>query len=234
MSGHSKWANIKNRKGAADKKRSMVFTKVSKDILTAIRESGGNTNIDSNLKLKQAVEKARLVNMPKENIERLIKRFEDRKANLVNITFEGYGPAGVPMIIEVESDNKNRIVAEIRLIMKNYGGSLGESNSVLFQFERRGYIEVERELSEDEVLELIDAGLEDVKGKILWTETSSLQKVTGELEKRGIGYEEKKLAYRASNPMKIEDEESLEKMFDLIEALEENEDVVNVYVSLDE
>lgn len=234
MSGHSKWANIKNRKGAADKKRSMVFTKVSKDILTAIRESGGNTNIDSNLKLKQAVEKARLVNMPKENIERLIKRFEDRKANLVSITFEGYGPAGVPMIIEVESDNKNRIVAEIRLIMKNYGGSLGESNSVLFQFERRGYIEVERELSEDEVLELIDAGLEDVKGKILWTETSSLQKVTGELEKRGIGYEEKKLAYRASNPMKIEDEESLEKMFDLIEALEENEDVVNVYVSLDE
>jgi len=234
MSGHSKWANIKNRKGAADKKRSMVFTKVSKDILTAIRESGGNTNIDSNLKLKQAVEKARLVNMPKENIERLIKRFEDRKANLVSITFEGYGPAGVPMIIEVESDNKNRIVAEIRLIMKNYGGSLGESNSVLFQFERRGYIEVERELSEDETLELIDAGLEDVDGKILWTDSASLQKVVGGLEKRGIEYEEKKLAYRASNPMKIEDEESLEKMFDLIEALEENEDVVNVYVSLDE
>jgi len=234
MSGHSKWANIKNRKGAADKKRSMVFTKVSKDILTAIRESGGNTNIDSNLKLKQAVEKARLVNMPKENIERLIKRFEDRKANLVSITFEGYGPAGVPMIIEVESDNKNRIVAEIRLIMKNYGGSLGESNSVLFQFERRGYIEVERELSEDETLELIDAGLEDVDGKVLWTDSASLQKVVGELEKKGIGYEEKKLAYRASNPMKIEDEESLEKMFDLIEALEENEDVVNVYVSLDE
>jgi len=234
MSGHSKWANIKNRKGAQDKKRSETFTKVAKNILTSIRENGGNCNPESNFKLKQEIDKARAVNMPKENIERLIKRFEEKKANLVSATFEGYGPAGVPMIIEVESDNKNRVVAEIRGTMKGFGGSLGETNSVLFQFERKGRIELSRPLTEDETLELIDFGLEDINDQLIWTKVENLQKLVEELDRREIDYEEKSLVYKAVNPMKVEDEASLEKMFDLIEALEENEDVINVYVSLDE
>lgn len=234
MSGHSKWANIKDRKGAQDKKRSEVFTRVAKNILTAIREGGGNTNQEANIRLKQEIDKAKAVNMPKENIERLIKRFEERKSSLVEILFEGYGPAGVPLIIEAESDSKNRIVSEIRLVLKRFGGSLGESNSVLFQFERRGWIELSKALGDEDELELIDFGLDEMEDLILWTRPENLQKLVGELDRRGIPYEEKKLAYRAINPMKVEDEVELEKIFDLVEALEENEDVINVYVGLDE
>ena len=118
MSGHSKWSNIKNRKGAQDKKRSEAFTRLAKDILTAIRTNGGNTNPDANLSLKVAIDKAREANMPKENVERLLSRFEERKSNLVESIMEGYGPFGVPIIIDTETDNRNRILAEIKLILK--------------------------------------------------------------------------------------------------------------------
>jgi YebC/PmpR family DNA-binding regulatory protein len=140
MSGHSKWANIKNRKGAQDKKRSETFTKVAKNILTAIREGGGNTNPDANLYLKTAIEKSREVNMPKENIERLLAKFEERKSNLVSGIFEGFGPDAVPMIVEVETDNKNRTLSEIKNMFKVAGGNLGESGSVAYLFRRgEGY-----------------------------------------------------------------------------------------------
>ncbi|MEI8068167.1 MAG: YebC/PmpR family DNA-binding transcriptional regulator, partial [Candidatus Shapirobacteria bacterium] len=138
MSGHSKWANIKQRKGAQDKKRSVAFTKIAKNILTAIRLGGSNSNPETNSQLKTAIEKAREVNMPKENIDRLLTRFEERKANMINFYLEGYGPFGVPMVIEIETDNKNRILGEVKLIFRNYGGNLGESNSVMFQFNRVG------------------------------------------------------------------------------------------------
>jgi len=233
MSGHSKWANIKNRKGAADKKRSEVFTRASKNILTAIREFGGNTNPEINYKLKQAIEKAREVNMPKENIDRLINRFEERKANLVAITFEGYGVSGIPLIIEVESDNKNRIVAEIRGILKRYGGNLGESNSVMFQFEKKGRVESGRELVDDELLELMDHGLEDVKGKEILTSVSGLQEVVAEMKNKGIEVVESGLTYVCLNPIMINSEVELEKLAEMIDELEENEDVVNVFGGYD-
>jgi len=233
MSGHSKWANIKNRKGAADKKRSEVFTRASKNILTAIREFGGNTNPEMNYKLKQAIEKAREVNMPKENIDRLINRFEERKASLTLITFEGYGPFGVPLIIEVESDNKNRIVAEIRGILKKYGGSLGEINSVMFQFEKKGRVEAGRELTDDELLELMDHGLEDNKGKEILTSVSGLQEVVSQMKNRGIEVIDYGLTYVCLNPTVIKSETELSKLAEMIEELEENEDVVNVYGGYD-
>lgn len=229
MSGHSKWANIKNRKGAADKKRSEVFTRASKNILTAIREFGGNTNPEMNYKLKQAIEKAREVNMPKDNIDRLINRFEERKSNLVSIIFEGFGAFGVPLIIEAESDNKNRIVAEIRGILKKYGGSLGETNSVRFQFEKKGRVEVGRELTDDELLELMDHGLEDSNEKEVLTSVSGLQEVTAQLKNRGIEVVESGLTYVCKNPTTITSEAEMDRLIEMIEELEENEDVVNVY-----
>ncbi len=233
MSGHSKWANIKDRKGAADKKRSEVFTRASKNILTAIREFGGNTNPEMNYKLKQAIEKAREVNMPKENIDRLINRFEERKANLVAITFEGYGVLGVPLIIEVESDNKNRVVAEIRGILKKYDGSLGETNSVRFQFEKKGRVEVGRELSDDELLELMDYGLEDNNEREILTSVAGLQEVLAQMKNRGIEVIDSGLAYICLNPTVIRSKVDLEKLLEMIDDLEENEDVISVYGGYD-
>lgn len=179
MSGHSKWANIKVRKGAQDKKRSEAFTKMSKIILTAIRLGGGNINVNTNSYLKTAVDKAREVNMPKENIERLLARFEERRNNLTNFMLEGYGPFAVPMIIEVETDNKNRILGEIKLIFRNYGGNLGGINSAMFQFKRVGDI------------------------------------------------------LTPNNPIMLNSEDEVGKIMGMVEELEENDDVVNVFTAFD-
>ena len=173
MSGHSKWSNIKNRKGAQDKKRSEAFTKIAKNIMTAIRVGGGSADPSVNGTLRIAIEKAREVNMPKENIERLLIRFEERKANLVSMILEGYGPFGVPVIISAETDNKNRILSEIKLIFKNYGGALGESNSVMFQFNQVGEIELE-EINEETQLKLIDLGVLDFEENLVWVNTIDL------------------------------------------------------------
>lgn len=233
MSGHSKWSNIKNRKGAQDKKRGEAFTKVSHNILIAIRMAGGNSNIDSNSGLRMAIEKAKEVNMPKENIERLIKRFEERKANLSEILLEGYGPFGVPLVIECESDNKNRILAEIKLILKNYGGSLGENGSVLFQFKRVGEIEFEK-IKEEDQLELIDLGVSDLEENIIWVGTTEynnfLEKIKGKDKFKIVRSE---LLYKALNPIKLKDEKEVKKILDLIDELEENEDVLGVSAGFD-
>jgi len=177
MSGHSKWANIKNRKGAQDKKRSEAFTKAAKDILTAIREGGGNTNPDSNVVLKAAIEKSRAVNMPKENIDRLLSRFESRKNNLSSGLMEAYGPYGIPMLIEFETDNKNRILSEVKLMLRNYNGNLGENGSVAFLFDRVGEIVLEEKMTEEQELELIDLGVMDVAEKEVITRVEELNKI---------------------------------------------------------
>jgi len=234
MSGHSKWANIKNRKGAQDKKRSEVFTRVSKNIMIAIRENGGNTNLDSNFKLRAEIEKAKTVNMPKENIERLLKRFEERKNNLANYVFEGFGPFGVPMIIEAETDNKNRIIGEIKLIFRNYGGSLGESGSVSFLFDRVGEIELEKELGEGEELELIDIGVKDLVDNInVVTEVTDLAKIKEKIEEMGLAIVSSGLVYKCQNPTLLSSETELEKLLDMIDELEDNDDVINVFSGFD-
>lgn len=232
MSGHSKWANIKNRKGAQDKKRSEAFTKVSKNILTSIRANGGNTHPESNSSLKMMIEKAKEVNMPKENIERLISRFEERKANLVNFEFEGFGPYGVPMIVEVETDNKNRILGEIRLIFRDYDGNLGEEGSVNFLFDRVGEIEV-KILPEDKQLDLIDAGANDFDGETIITKPVDLKKVTDKAKELGLEIEESQLSMRAKQPVVLTSEEQLERMMEMVETLEENDDVLNVFAGFD-
>jgi len=232
MSGHSKWANIKNRKGAQDKKRSEAFTKVSKNILTAIRSNGGNTNPDANLSLKVAIEKAKEVNMPKENIERLIARFEERKANLASFEFEGFGPYGVPMIVETETDNKNRVLGEIRLIFRDYSGSLGTEGSVNFLFDRVGEVEL-ASLPEDKQLELIDAGAIDFDGEIVLTAPVDLKKVVDKAKEAGLEVVSSELSMRAKQPVMLGNSDELERMMEMIDVLEANDDVVNVFAGFD-
>ena len=233
MSGHSKWSNIKNRKGAQDKKRSESFTRTSRDILTAIRLGGGNTNPEANLSLKIAIEKAREVNMPKENVDRLLTKFEERKANLIAVTLEGYGPFGVPVVIELETDNKNRILGEIKLIFRNYGGNLGESNSVMFQFKRVGEVELREIIPEEKELDLIDAGASDFEEKTILTEVNNLNNLIKKIEDMGLKIEKYGLSLRSNNPVMLSSEEEVGKIMDMIEELEENDDVINVYAGFD-
>lgn len=233
MSGHSKWANIKNRKGAQDKKRSETFTRASKNIMTAIREGGGNSNPESNASLREAIEKARAVNMPKENIERLLQRFEERKNNLVNGVFEGFGPFGVPVVIEVETDNKNRILGEIKLIFRNYGGSLGESSSVAFLFDRVGEIELENKPDEMAELELIDAGVKDLEGENIITEVADLGKILKKVREMKLPILSSGLVYKCRMPIMLSDEDQVTKMLDLVDELESNDDVINIFAGFD-
>jgi len=223
MSGHSKWANIKNRKGAQDKKRSEAFTKVSRNIITALRTGIG---------LQEAINRAKEVNMPKDNIERLIARFEERKANLVNYEFEGFGPYGVPMIVEVETDNKNRILGEIRLIFRNYDGNLGEEGSVNFLFDRVGEIIVET-LPEDKELELIDEGAVDFEETTILVSPTDLKKMLNKAGELGLVVSESQLSMRAKSPVVLKSDEELNKIMEMIEELEENDDVVNVFAGFD-
>lgn len=237
MSGHSKWANIKNRKGAQDKKRSEAFTKMAKDILTAIRANGGNSNPESNLSLKMAIDKAKAVNMPKDNIDRLITKFEERKTNLVSVLLEGYGPFGVPIVVETETDNKNRILCEIKLIFRNYGGALGESNSVMYQFQRIGEVEIETQeqdnISEEKQLELIDDGADDFDGNLVLVKVDNMADLIKKTKDRGINVIRSEIVYRAINPIKLKNDEELNKMMDFIGELEENDDVIGVYAGFD-
>jgi YebC/PmpR family DNA-binding regulatory protein len=227
MSGHSKWANIKNRKGAQDKKRSTAFTKAARDILTAIRLGGGNTNALGNNHLRVAIEKSRQVNMPKENIDRLIKRFEERKDNLTTFYLEGFGPETIPVMIEVETDNKNRTLGEIKLIFRNHGGSLGSEGSVAFMFDKMGRVELAKVEPERE-LELIDAGAQEMEGEEVWVLPEELNKFVNKMNELGIEVAESGLVMRPKSPLVVEGEENLAKIMDFIEELEENEDVVAV------
>lgn len=232
MSGHSKWANIKTRKGAQDKKRSSEFTKVAKLILTAIRQGGGKVELEANGFLRVAVEKAREVNMPKENIERLLKSFEERRNHLANFVFEGFGPFGVPLMIETETDNKNRIVGEIRSILKNYEGNLGESGSVAFMFDKVGEVEVKK--IEDEMeLELIDLGVEDIDGNVLIVSPEKLSEMVDLFKSKGLEVTRQEISHRCKMPMMLQSESNLARVLDLIEELEENEEVVNVWAGFD-
>jgi YebC/PmpR family DNA-binding regulatory protein len=228
MSGHSKWANIKNRKGAQDKKRGETFTKVSKNILTAIRLGGGSSDPEVNLQLKAAIEKAKEVNMPKENIQRLLDRFEERKGNLTTVILEGYGPFGVPMIIETETDNKNRILSEIKLIFRNFDGALGETNSVMYQFERVGEVDFES-LDEEMGLSLIDMGAIDLDGNTVIVEANGLNDFVNKVKNIGLEPKRYELVYRSRSPIKLASEEEVNKILDLVDELEANDDVVGVW-----
>jgi YebC/PmpR family DNA-binding regulatory protein len=238
MSGHSKWSTIKRKKGAADAKRGKLFTKLIKEISIAAREGGGDP--DANPRLRLAVANAKGNNMPKDNIERAIKKATGSEADhYTESTFEGYGSNGVAVFVECLTDNNNRTVSAVRAAFTKFGGNLGTNGSLEFIFARKGVfsIEMKEGLDEEEfTLEMIDAGAEDVTvedGYLTVTcEMSDFGSIQKKLEELGIEAENAELQ-RIPNTMVTLDNEAFGKVMKLIDALEDNDDVQKVFHNLD-
>ena len=238
MSGHSKWATTKRKKAAIDAKRGKIFTKLIKEITIAARGGGGD--IAGNPRLRLAVDNAKAANMPQDNIERAIKK---ATGELEGVTFhefmyEGYGPGGIAILAEVATDNKNRTVAEVRHLFSKAGGNLGETNSVSWMFERKGIITLPKQnKTEEELLELVmDDGAEDLINEDdfyeVVTPVEAFENVRKKLVDTELAVENASLQWIAKNSIKVEGETS-EKVVNLIEALEDNDDVQNVYSNAD-
>jgi len=239
MSGHSKWSTIKRKKGALDAKRGKVFTKIIKEITLAAKLGGGD--IEGNSRLRQAVAAAKEENMPKDNIERAIKKGiggGEGAANYEEVTYEGYGPGGVAVLVEVMTDNKNRTVAEIRHIFSKHGGNLGENGCVAWIFTKKGSIIIDKkEINEDALMELaLDAGAEDVKGEEdeyeVITSPADFEVVKKALDDKGVKHLEARIGMIPSNTITLEANKA-EQMLKMMEKLEDNDDVQNVYANFD-
>lgn len=239
MSGHSKWSTIKRKKGAIDTKRGKIFTKVIKEITLAARLGGGD--IEGNARLRQAVLAAKEENMPKDNIERAIKKGiggGEGAANFEEVTYEGYGPGGVAVLVEIMTDNKNRTVAEIRHILSKHGGNLGENGCVAWMFTKKGSIVIDKNaIDEDTLMELaLDAGAEDVKSEDdeyeVITSPASFEAVKKAIDAKGIKHLEARIGMIPSTTVKLEANKA-EQMLKMMEKLEDNDDVQNVYANFD-
>jgi YebC/PmpR family DNA-binding regulatory protein len=238
MSGHSKWANIKFRKERQDAKKGKIFTKIIKEITIAARSGGGDP--ETNPRLRAAMQNAKSNNMPTKNIENAILKGTGELPGVVyeEVTYEGYGPAGVAIYIECTTDNKNRTVSEIRHLLSKYGGNLGESGCVAWMFEKRGLITVpKRNYSEEELmLTAIDAGAEDFKVEEdsyeIYTADEELGSVNEKLEARGIAIESSDLTFVPQTTVRLEGKQA-EQMLKLMDALDENDDVEGVYANFD-
>lgn len=228
MSGHSKWATTKHKKAATDAKRSSLFAKLAR-IITVAAKDGADPSM--NFKLRMAIDKAKSFSLPKDNIERAIARGSGTSnAMLEEIIYEGYGPEGIALIIEVVTDNKNRSISEIRHILSKYGGSLGASNSVMWQFNRKGVIYLkENNINEKQELQIIDAGAEDIEkdadGIRMITSMENLQNLQDKI-KNSVKIDNAELEYIPKNKTKPQNPEKLENLF---EELDENDDVNNFY-----
>ncbi len=239
MSGHSKWSTIKRKKGAADAKRGKVFGKLAKEITVAARIGGGDPG--GNPRLRAAIAAARAENMPNDNITRAIKRGsgEGGGAALEEIVLEGYGPAGVALMVESLSDNKNRTVSEVRHLITKSGGSLGEPGCVAWMFDKKGVIVFDRQsLKEDEILEAaLDCGAEDLQSdesqfEVLTDPTSFLE-VKEALENQGFKPVLAEVQFRPKTTVRIEAEKDAQQVLKLVEMLEEHDDVNDVFANFD-
>jgi len=239
MSGHSKWSTIKHKKAAEDAKRGQLFSKLSRAIIVAAREGGGNP--DMNVALANAIEKAKSYSMPKENIERAIRRGTGEGSGdaFERITYEGYGANGVAVMVEVMTDNRNRAAADVRRIFNRAGGSLGTSGSVSWMFERKGVIIVNRSsgVDEDELLEIaLEAGAEDMRSEDdhfeIITGVEDFRAVVEGLQAREIPLASAEVTMLPKTTVSL-DKETAKKVLKLIDALEENEDVQEVYSNFD-
>jgi YebC/PmpR family DNA-binding regulatory protein len=236
MSGHNKWSTIKHKKGAADAKRGKIFTKLIKEITIAARMGGGD--IGSNPRLRTAVLEAKGENMPKENIERAIKKGtgELEGVNYEESTYEGYGPAGAAVIVESLTDNKNRAVAEIRHIFSKCGGNLGENGCVAWMFSKKGYMSVDiKAITEDRLMEIaLEAGAEDVReDKDVFeviTAPADFETVRQALEQAAIAFSDAEVTMLPQNTLTLEGKEA-EQMIRLMDTLEDCEDVQKVYTN---
>lgn len=238
MSGHNKWSTIKHKKGAADAKRGKVFSKIIKEISIAARMGGGDA--DGNPRLRTALNAARTANMPKENVERAIKRGtgELEGVNYEEITYEGYGPGGVAVLVEALTDNKNRTVAEIRHIFDKYNGNLGETGCVNWIFLKKGMLVIPSQgLTEDDVMELaIENGAQDVKMEgdtfEITTDPTDLEPVRKAVEEKGWKIELYDLTMIPQNTVKL-DGKKAEQMLKMMDTLDDHEDLQKVYANFD-
>jgi YebC/PmpR family DNA-binding regulatory protein len=239
MSGHSKWAQIKRQKGVNDSKRGQLFTKVTREITVAAREGGSDP--DANFRLRLVIQRARQINMPAENIQRAILRATgtgDDQQQLDEITYEGYGPGGVAILVEVLTDNRNRTVAEIRNVFTRNGGNLGENGSVAWLFEPRGYISVpvDGKDSDEITLTAIDAGAVDVmeedKALAIYTELEDMERVRTALEDSGLTAETAERAMVPKTQVSLDAQKGAQ-VVRLIERLEDLDDVQSVSTNLD-
>jgi YebC/PmpR family DNA-binding regulatory protein len=240
LSGHSKWSSIKHKKGAADAKRGQLFSKLSRAILVAAKEGGGDPA--NNLALQNAIEKARSYSMPKDNIDRAIAKGSgaDADANAFEtIVYEGYGPEGVALIVEALTDNKNRTAADVRHLFAKHGGNLGATGAVAWQFERLGVVVVSAEEADEEELLLVaaDAGADDVQPDGSTFQVTSapeaLSVVREAVEQAGFSIDSAELQLVPKTTVAIDDEAKARQVMRLVDALEENDDVQDVYANFD-
>jgi YebC/PmpR family DNA-binding regulatory protein len=239
MSGHSKWHSIKHKKGALDAKRGKMFTKLIKEITVAAR-TGGSGDVDSNARLRKAVTDAKAQNMPNDTIDRAIKRGtgELEGAAYDEVTYEGYGPNGVAVMVEAMTDNRNRTVAEIRHIFSKNGGNMGEAGSVGWMFDKKGYFVVDKAAkSEDELFEIaIEAGADDMQddGDVfeIFTTPDTFESVSDAMKKAGIEPQAAEVSMIPQNYIKLEGADA-KTMMKLYDALDDNDDVQRVYANFD-
>lgn len=237
MAGHSKWANIQHRKGRQDAKRGKAFTKAAKEIIIAAKAGGDPTG---NPRLRAAIAAAKTVNLPKDKIDAAIRKGtgEDAGGDLTESFYEGYGPGGIAIMVEVATDNKNRTVAEVRHLFSKHGGSMGENGSVGWMFERKGVISVDKAAyAEDRIMEAaLDAGAEDVLDEgdtwVIHTAMTDFTTVRDALEAADIVMQEAVLAQVPQNLTAV-DADTGQKVLRLMDALDDNDDVQNVYANVD-
>ena len=232
MSGHSKWATTHRQKAVVDAKRGAIFTKLGNQIAIAAR---GGTDPALNSSLAMAIEKAKAANMPSANIQRAIDRVADKNAAaLEEITYEGYGPGGVGIIIETATDNRNRTLPEVKTALVKNGGRIADAGSVAFQFTRKGVITVEG-TGEELLLQVLDAGAEDAVEEdgeiIVYTELKDLASVRNQLVEQGLNVKDAELRYIANTPVEIADTETAQKLMKVVDALDDLDDVVNVHTN---
>jgi YebC/PmpR family DNA-binding regulatory protein len=238
MSGHSKWHTIKHKKGAADAKRGRVFTKIIKEITVAARVGGGDPN--GNPRLRTVLAAAKSANMPKDNIEKAIKKGTGELAGVSydEVSYEGYGPGGVAMFVQALTDNRNRTLPEIRHLFSKFGGNLGESNCVGWMFEKKGYLVVAKSAAnEDTLMEVvIDAGGEDVREDgdnwEIFTPTERLEQVREAISGKGIAVATAEVSMVPKNTVKVEGKNA-QRVLAMMEGLEEHDDVQNVWANFD-
>ncbi len=238
MSGHNKWSTIKQKKGKNDAARAKIFTKIGREIIVAVKE-GGSADPSVNSKLRDCIAKAKANNVPNDNIERVIKKAagDSDSSNYEAVTYEGYGPSGVAVIVEALTDNRNRTAGDVRHYFDKYGGNMGQQGCVSFMFERKGVLVIEREdldKSEDEVMEAaLEAGAADFEADedifTIYTEPSDLGAVRDDLAAQGFEFASAEVEQVPNTYTKLEDKETCEKMQKMLDMFEDNDDIQNVW-----
>lgn len=239
MSGHNKWSKVKNVKGKEDAKRAKIFTKMARMIMVAVREGGPDPHY--NAALSMAIEKAKAENMPNDNIERAIKKAsgEGSEADYTSIVYEGYGPEGVAIIIECLTDNKNRTAANVRHALDKYNGNLGTTGSVTFQFEYKGMFAIDAQGLEEEqvMMDALEAGAEDMRVEdstfLVLTDPSDFSSVSEALSEKNYTFLMAQIGYLPINMVSITEEKNIRSMENMIDMLEDDDDVQEVYTNWD-